>query len=229
MYEPQEAAKRAAAGAALRLIEPGMRLGLGTGSTAEHFIRLLAERLAGGLAVRAVATSRRSAALASQLGIPMASLDELPELDLAVDGADEIDPRLNLIKGGGGALLREKIVAAAARRFVVIADRTKCVPVLGAFALPVEIVAFAARPLTGRLHALAGPARLRRLPDGSPFTTDEGHQVIDCACGSITDPSRLAAALAALPGVVDHGLFVGMASEALIGAPDGEVIRLLPD
>ncbi|MBM3492452.1 MAG: ribose-5-phosphate isomerase RpiA [Alphaproteobacteria bacterium] len=228
MLDSQDSAKRAAAGAAVELVEPGMRLGLGTGSTAEHFIRLLAERVAGGLEVRAVATSERSAGLAARLLIPLADLHELPALDLAVDGADEIDPALNLIKGGGGALLREKIVAAAARRFVVVADRSKCVSVLGSFALPVEVVGFAVGPLLGRLGALAGPARLRRLADGRPFVTDEGHQLLDCACGAIANPARLACELAALPGVVEHGLFVGMAAEALIGDADGRVERRLP-
>ncbi len=215
-----EEQKREAARRALDLVEPGMRLGLGTGSTARHFVDLVGEKVAGGLYVRCVATSEATHAQAKNLGIPLATLEELPELDLTVDGADEIDPELRLIKGGGGALLREKIVAAASRRMAVIADATKLVTRLGAFPLPIEVVPFG---LTAtRLHieravahlGLAGPIRLRG--GTSPYVTDGGHYIFDCSLGAIVDPERLAEALSLIPGVVEHGLFIGYARTAII-------------
>jgi len=215
-----EIQKREAARRALDLVEPGMRLGLGTGSTARHFVDLVGEKVADGLDVRCVATSEATQAQAKRLGIPMATLEELPELDLTVDGADEIDHQLRLIKGGGGALLREKIVAAASRRMAVIADATKLVSCLGAFPLPVEVVPFglaATRRHIERAIAdlgLAGPIRLRG--GTTPFVTDEGHYIIDCSLGSIADPERLAEALSRIPGVVEHGLFIGYAGAAII-------------
>ena len=217
--------KREAAQRALDLVEPGMRLGLGTGSTARHFVELLGRKVAGGFQVRCVATSAATEAQARGLGIPMATLDESPELDLTVDGADEIDPALRLIKGGGGALLREKIVAAASRRMAVIADSSKLVARLGAFPLPVEVVPFglsATRRHIARALSdlgLTGPIRLRG--GGSPFVTDGGHNILDCALGSIPDAERLAAALSVIPGVVEHGLFIGYAQSAIIAGPNG--------
>jgi len=211
-------AKQLAAGAAVALVEDGMRLGIGTGSTAEHFIRLLGERVRNGLAVSGVATSERSAELCRQLGIALTNLDETPVLDLAVDGADEFDGALNLIKGGGGALLREKIVAGAAKRFVVIADASKQVAVLGAFPLPVEIIPMARQPLSGRLQDMGAVVTLRQAADGKPFRTDENHWILDCAFGpSITDPAGLAQTLSTWPGVVEHGLFCGMTEQVLLG------------
>lgn len=216
-------AKRVAAAAAVELVRNGMRLGIGTGSTAEHFIRLLAERVKAGLAVSGIATSERSAQLCRELGIPLTSLDETPVLDLAVDGADEFDGALNLIKGGGGALLREKIVAGAAKRFVVIADASKQVAVLGAFPLPVEIIPMAQRPLSDRLSDLGAVVTLRQSAAGEPFRSDENHWILDCAFGpSITDPPALAQTISALPGVVEHGLFCGMTERVLLGS-DGAV------
>jgi ribose 5-phosphate isomerase A len=219
-----EAARRA-----LELVQPGMRLGLGTGSTARHFVDLVGEKVAAGLEIRCVATSKATEAQARALNIPVLTLDELPELDLTVDGADEIDPQLRLIKGGGGALLREKIVAAASRRMAVIADSSKLVPRLGAFPLPVEVVPFG---LTAtRLHiekaladmGLGGDMRLRGGP--APFITDGGHNILDCPLGAISDPERLAAALSAIPGVVEHGLFLGYARMAFVaGAGAVEVL-----
>ena len=220
-------AKRAAADAAAAMVEPGMRLGLGTGSTAAHFLAALAECVRGGLKVVGVPTSEPTRELAERLGVPLTSLDETPELDLTVDGADEIGPDLVLIKGGGGALLREKIVAAASGRMVVVADESNRVASLGAFSLPIEVVRFGL-PATRRLIELAaesagccGEIALRRAADGHAFVTDSGHVILDAAFGRIADPARLAAALSAVPGVVEHGLFIGLAHEALIAGPNG--------
>jgi ribose 5-phosphate isomerase A len=215
-----------AAEAALGEVRAGMTLGLGTGRTAEHFVRLLAERVKDGLAVAGVPTSERTARLATELGVPLTTLEEAPRLDLAVDGADEIDPELRLIKGGGGALLREKIVAFAARRMLVAAEATKLVPVLGAFPLPVEVVPFGigatrlAIEKTAERLGLAGDIRLRMAGD-SPFLSDGGHHILDASFGRIPDPDRLADALDGIPGVVEHGLFIGLASAAVVGRGGG--------
>ena len=221
-----EALKRAAAARALDFVEDGMRLGLGTGSTALAFLELLAERVRGGLRVAGVPTSEATRRAAERVGIPLADFDRMPELDLDVDGADEIDGELNPVKGGGGALLREKIVAAASRRMLVIADAAKCVGVLGRFPLPVEVVRFGAAAT--RRAVAAGAARAGcageisvRLRDGAPFVTDEGHVILDCAFGRIPDAPALAQELARIPGVVEHGLFLGMARAACIAGPDG--------
>lgn len=219
-----------AAAAALDRVGDGMRLGIGTGSTAEEFIRLLAKKVADGLHVTGVPTSERSASLCSELGVPLATLDDLPELDLTVDGTDEIDPDFNLIKGGGGALLREKIVAAASARMVVIADETKIVSKLGKFALPIEVNPFglkstsiAVEKAAARL-GLNGPIQLR-VRNGVPFMTDGGHLILDASFGLIPDATALSLALHAIPGVVEHGLFLNMATTAIIAGADG--IRIL--
>lgn len=222
-----ETQKRAAAARALELVRPGMRLGLGTGSTARHFVELLGERVRTGLKISAVPTSEATRVQAERLGIALTTLDETPELDLTVDGADEIAPDLTLIKGGGGALLREKIVAAASARMVVIADESKCVEVLGRFPLPIEIVPFGAsvtRRAVERVSAEAGcpgPAPLRKSPTGHAFVTDGGHWLIDAPLQRIADPSALAVRLSAIPGVVEHGLFIDLARIAIIGGPAG--------
>lgn len=215
-----------AAEAALDYVEDGMRLGIGTGSTAEEFVRLLAEKVATGFRIQGVPTSERTARLCLELGVPLKSLDELPELDLTVDGADEVDRKLRLIKGGGGALLREKVVAAASARMVVIADESKVVDVLGAFNLPIEVNPFgqiatriAIEKAASRL-GLAGDITLRASGDG-PFMTDGGHLILDASFGRIPDAEALAAELNAIPGVVEHGLFIGMASLAIIAGPEG--------
>lgn len=229
-----ETMKRAAAAEALRLVEPGMKLGLGTGSTARHFVDLLGGRVAAGLDVVGVPTSEATAAQARALGIRLASLDDLGDLDLTVDGADEIDPALNLVKGGGGAHLREKIVAAASRRMVVIADATKQVAALGRFPLPVEIVRFGQGATARKLRAICEdhglePALRRRMkPDGAPFVTDEGNPILDLVLPpgqTIADPAALAQALSLTPGVVEHGLFIGLCSAAYVASETG-VIRL---
>ncbi len=219
--------KLAAARRACDLVESGMRLGLGTGSTAALFVVVLGERVAAGLDVVGVPTSEATRRQADALGIRLATLDEEPELDLTIDGADEIDPGLNLIKGGGGALLREKIVASASRRMVVIADGSKMVDTLGRFPLPIEIVPFGLETTRRRVVALlremglAGEPGLRRRPDGSAFETDGGHLILDLSLGAIPDAPALALALSGLVGVVEHGLFIGLASAALIGTQSG--------
>lgn len=215
-----------AAQVALDYVEDGMRIGIGTGTTAEEFVRLLAERVADGLAVRGVPTSERTARLCLELGIPLYSLDEEPVLDLTVDGADEVDHELRLIKGGGGALLREKIVAAASAEMVVIADESKLVDMLGAFPLPVEVNPFgmtATRIAVERAAArlgLSGSIDLRPGDEG-PFTTDGGHFILDASFGHIPDAEALSEALHLIPGVVEHGLFLSMTSAAVIAGADG--------
>ena len=221
-------AKQNAAYAAAKQVSNGMRLGIGTGSTAEHFIRLLGERVQNGLSVTGVATSERSAELCRDLGISLTTLDETPDLDLAIDGTDEFDQSLNLIKGGGGALLREKIVAASAKRFVVIADVSKQVSVLGAFPLPVEIIPMAQQPILRRLSDMDVAASLRRIPDGVPFRTDEGHLIIDGHFGpSISNPADMAQRISGWPGVVEHGLFCNMADQVILGT-DEDVTFISP-
>jgi ribose 5-phosphate isomerase A len=220
--------KRAAAARALEFVEDGMKLGLGTGSTAEAFLDVLAESVRGGLRIIGTATSQRTADKARALGIPLAELDSLGALDLVIDGADEADPDFNLIKGGGGALLREKIVAASGARMIVIADDSKYVQRLGAFPLPVEVVPFGHVTTASRIVRVAkamGYDRLTpklRLKEGAPFRTDNGNLIYDCPFGGIMDAPRLATALSVTPGVVDHGLFIGLAA-VLIFAGEGGV------
>src|SRR6478672_6487403 len=219
--------KRAAAARALDLVEPGMRLGLGSGSTANQFVELLGKRVRAGLALTAVASSEATQALAEKCGMTLSTLEETPRLDLTVDGADEVAPDLTLIKGGGGALLREKIVASASARMVVIVDESKLVDMLGRFPLPIEVVPFGLRATYGHIErAVAqagcpGPLRLRQGRDGHPFVTDGGHLILDAALERIPDPLSLAARLAEIPGVVEHGLFVGLAHCAIIASAAG--------
>ena len=220
-----EVYKRDAAAGALEFVRPGMRLGLGTGSTAKHFVALLGERVRAGLSVIAVPTSEATRAQADSLDIPLTTLDRTPELDLTVDGADEIGPDLALIKGGGGALLREKIVAAASARMVVIADHAKVVAMLGAFPLPIEVVPFGLaatrRAVERAVGAGAEAVTLRAGRDGLALVTDGGHFILDAALRRIADPPLLAARLAAIPGVVEHGLFIGLAQTAVVAGPNG--------
>jgi len=227
----QNALKKAVAAKALEYVTDGMKLGLGSGSTAEIFVELLALKVREGLKLTCVPTSERTAALARKLGITLTALDDLAPLDLTVDGADESDRDLNLIKGGGGMLLREKLVAAASRRMVVIADESKLVARLGKFALPVEVVAFGHKSTAQRLAATLdalGYSRVAitlRTRDGETFKTDSGNVIYDCALGSIASAPKLAAALDGVTGVVEHGLFVGLATTLLIAGPgDIEVI-----
>ena len=219
-----------AAETALEYVEDGMRLGIGTGSTAREFIALLGEKVAAGLNVIGVPTSEATARHCLELGIKLNSLDETPELDLTIDGADEIDPALNLIKGGGGALLREKIVASASKSMIVIADETKVVEKLGAFPLPIEVMPFglgatrlAIERAASRLN-LTGTLDLRHSGDG-PYTTDGGHYILDASFGRIHDAEALSEALHAIAGVVEHGLFIDIATLAIV-ASDGGVRTL---
>jgi ribose 5-phosphate isomerase A len=225
--------KRQAAERALEMLRPGMKIGLGTGSTAEHFVALLAERVrATGFDCVCVPTSAATEAQARRLGIRLTTLDDEPFLDVVVDGADEIDGRLQLIKGGGGALLREKIVATASDRMIVIADHTKKVAVLGAFPLPVEIVRFGMKATEKLVTMLAsdvgcnGDIVLRLKSDGTPFLTDGGNVILDMHLKRIEQADMLAESLRLIPGVVEHGLFLGLADTAIIAGPNGvEVIE----
>jgi len=219
--------KRQAAARAVEEVRNGMKLGLGTGSTAKHFVELLGERVRDGLQVIGVPTSEATRADAERCGIRLTTLDELDHLDLTVDGTDEVDPALSLIKGGGGALLREKIVASASDRMIVIADDTKWVERLGRFPLPVEVVPFglsATRRAMERAFAasgVAGEMRIRKAADGHAFVTDGGHWIIDAHLGAIPDAPRLADLLASIPGVVEHGLFIGLASTVILAGSEG--------
>ena len=219
--------KRQAAARALEEVRDGMKLGLGTGSTAKHFVELLGERVGAGLRVIGVPTSEATRADAERCGIALTTLDEVERLDLTVDGADECDPSLNLIKGGGGALLREKIVAAASDRMIVIADDSKWVGTLGNFPLPIEVIPFG---LAATRHAIAkafaqagvsGQMAVRKRKDGHVFVTDGGHWIIDAPLGRIGDAPRLAGLLSAIPGVVEHGLFIGLADTAVLAGSNG--------
>ena len=210
--EKQEAARRS-----LAFVKDGYVVGLGTGSTAFYAISLLGERVREGLNIRGIPTSAKSRDLAAGLGIPLTSFEESPLIDVTIDGADEINPAVQLIKGGGGALLREKIVASASRKVVIIADSSKQVPILGKFPLPVEVAPFAEALLIRRITALGASVTLRRDQSGKPFVTDEGHHILDCSFGAIPDSHRLAGELDRMPGLVEHGLFLDLADIALIG------------
>jgi ribose 5-phosphate isomerase A len=222
-----DAQKRAAAARAVEFVRPGMRLGLGTGSTAKHFVELIGERVRAGLDIVAVPTSQATRADAERCGIALTTLDETPELDLTVDGADEIAPDLSLIKGGGGALLREKVVAAASARMIVIADASKWVAALGRYPLPIEVAPFGLgatlRAIEKAIATIQGPGSLtvRQDKDGHAFVTDGGHWIVDAALGRIDDPAAMAHALLGIPGVMEHGLFIGLAQMAIIAGPDG--------
>jgi ribose 5-phosphate isomerase A len=230
--DPNTAARAAAAAAAVELVSPGMTIGLGSGRAVWKVVELLGERFGAaaegtppdGGPLRAVAASSRTDELARAAGIEVVELDGTLELDLALDGADEVDDSLRLIKGGGGALLREKIVVSAARRFVVVAEKRKRVQRLGeGFRLPVEVVRFAWRDTRRRLGRLLPDPTLRLREDGESYVTDEGHFILDCTLPSEADLERLDRSLKELPGVVEHGLFIGLAERALLGGPDGQV------
>jgi len=217
--------KQAVARASLKFIEDGQVVGLGTGSTATYFIQFLGEKVKAGLKIRGIPTSVRSQQLAEQCGIPLITLDQVESIDVDVDGADEFDPQFCLTKGGGGALLREKIIASVSRKFVVLADSSKQVPVLGKFPLPVEVIPFAETLLARRIAQLGAKVTLRRTADSAPFRTDEGHHILDCHFGQIPDPPKLARTLSDMPGIVEHGLFINMASVILLAKGD-KVVEL---
>lgn len=216
-----EKQKEAAARRALQLVEPNMRLGIGSGTTMHHFVRLLGAEVADGLKVRAVPTSEQTAAWMREYDIPEISLDDEPRLDLTIDGADEVDPNRQLIKGGGGALLREKVVAWCSDRVAIIVDERKLVTELGAFPLPIEVIPFAKRPLQDRLASLGGIPTLRMIDEETPFRTDEGNFIFDCRFKAIPHPVALSDDLSETPGVVEHGLFIDMADLIIIAGVDG--------
>ena len=218
--------KKRAGEAALAYVEDGMKIGIGTGTTAEAFVRVLAERIDAGLDIVGIATSDRTEKLCRQLGVRMATLETVPELDLTIDGADEVDGKLNLIKGGGGALLREKIVAAASKQVLIVADETKKVETLGAFPLPIEINGFgmvatylAVQKAAAKL-GLEGEMTLRRAGEDA-YITDSGHLILDASFGRIPDPEALSDALLRVPGVVEHGLFIGVATHVILAGEGG--------
>lgn len=222
-----EKLKRDAAAKAVDQVSSGMRLGLGTGSTSKHFVELLGERVQAGLRVVGVPTSEATRALAEKVGVPLTTLEETPELDLTVDGADEVAPDLTVIKGGGGALLREKIVASASAKMIVIADESKWVAMLGRFPLPIEVMPFGLgatrRAIEKALAAsgCAGPLQIRKGKDGHAFVTDGGHWIVDAALGRIPDPRALALRLSQIPGVVEHGLFLDLAKIVILAGAGG--------
>ena len=215
-----ESEKELAGRAAAQLVCDGNIVGLGTGSTAYFAVIALGERVKSGLKITGIPTSNATAELARAVGIPLTTLDQHPVIDIVIDGADEIDPHLNLIKGGGGALLREKVIAAASKKMVVIADSGKVVEHLGKFPLPVEIISFARAVVEKKIASLGASIKMRTRPDGSPYITDNGNPILDCNFGKIEDPPALSRTLSNLPGIVDHGLFIGLASVALIGKED---------
>jgi ribose 5-phosphate isomerase A len=214
--EEKEAPGRAAA----TLVRDGDVVGLGTGSTAYFAIIALGERVKEGLKIVGIPTSSQTAELARAVGIPLTTLDEHPEIDITIDGADEVDPKLNLIKGGGGALLREKVVASASKKMVVVADSSKIVSVLGKFPLPVEVIAFARTVVEKKITTLGASIKLRMKRDGSTYITDNGNEILDCSFGKIEDPRLLARELGDIPGIVEHGLFIALASVAFVGKGD---------
>ena len=227
--DAQQQLKQAAAESAVALVEDGMILGLGTGSTAKLAVDALGRRVQSGLRVVGVPTSEFTEQQARSLGIPVSTLDEYPAIDLTIDGADEVElGPLNLIKGRGGALLREKIVASASKRLVIIVDESKLVGRLGSrFALPVELIPFGWRVAAQKLEALGAKIALRSGQDGKPYVTDGGHYIVDCAFGPIASPAKLECELNNMVGVVEHGLFLGMATEVIVAGQDGVKVLLL--
>ena len=215
-----EREKEAAGRAAAKLVNDGDVVGLGTGSTAYFAVVALGERVHAGMKIVGIPTSIKTADQARAAGIPLTTLDQHPVIDITIDGADELDPHLRLIKGGGGALLREKVVASASKKMVVVADSAKLVPVLGKFPLPIEIISFARTVVERKIVALGATPKLRTRPDGTPYLTDNGNQILDCSFQEIADPAALARTLSDTPGIVEHGLFIGLASMALIGRED---------
>ncbi len=212
-----ESEKELAGRAAAKFVRDGQIVGLGSGSTAYFAVVALGERVKAGLKIVGIPTSIATEELARKVGIPLSTLDQHPDIDITIDGADEIDPHLNLIKGGGGALLREKVVASVSKKMIVVGDSSKAVPALGKFPLPVEIIPFARPVVERKLASLGAIANLRLKLDGQPFITDNGNYILDASFGKIADPPLVARSLSETPGVVEHGLFIGFAKLALVG------------
>ena len=210
-----EIEKEAASRAAIKFVQDGQVVGLGTGSTAAYAVQFIGDRVKSGLKIRGIPTSIHTREMAAKLGIPLTGFDEVQQIDVTIDGADEFDPQLNLIKGGGGALLYEKVVASASRKLVIVADSSKQVAMLGSFPVPVEVITFAL-PLVRREIEQLGAAVVLRQKVGKPFVTDEGHHILDCHFGRITDPPTLSTRLSDIPGIVEHGLFINRASVILV-------------
>jgi ribose 5-phosphate isomerase A len=208
--------KRLAAHASLEFVHDGNVVGLGSGSTANYAIRQLGERVRSGLKIVGIPASFRTRDLATEQGIPLATLDDYQEIDVTIDGADEVSPSLDLIKGGGGALLMEKIVASASKQFVVIADHTKQVSVLGHAPVPVEVISQAQAVLAKKFTAMGALVQLRQYTFGNPYITEEGHQILDCLFNEIENPAELGKKLDSMAGVVEHGLVIGMANVVLV-------------
>lgn len=220
--------KIAAGRASVKYVSDGQIVGLGTGSTAVHAIAALGERVGQGLKILGIPTSQRSKELAEKLGIPLTTLDQHHHIDVTIDGADEADPSLNLIKGGGGALLREKIIASASRFYVIVADSSKRVTRLGRFPLPVEVIPFAQALVAAEITRMGASVTLRQYAYGNPYVTDEGHHILDCRFGEMADPAAVGRVLDTMPGVVEHGLFIGMADVIVFGEPGGVVEQKRP-
>ena len=221
-----EKEKEAAARASLRYVHDNQVVGLGSGSTATIAIRLLGERVSSGLKIRGIPSSDASRDLAVELGIPLTTFEEVQQIDVAIDGADEFDPALNLIKGGGGAMLREKVVASAAKLFVIVTDSSKQVQMLGRFPVPVEVIGFAEPLVAKKISDLGAKVVRRQGSSGGPYVTDEGHHILDCHFGQIPDPPLLSQKLSDIPGIVEHGLFCRMANVVIL-AKAGEVMEFL--
>ncbi len=226
---PLDQCKQAAARKAVDFVQDGMIVGLGTGSTAKHMVRALGEKVRAGMRVSGVPTSRETAELAKQVGVTLLDTDDRWDIDLAIDGADQVDPQLNLIKGGGGALLKEKIVAASAKTFIVLVDHTKRVPVLGGtFPLPVEVVPFGWGSTARKIERVTQAPVVLRTRDGQPFRTEAGHLIVDVHIDRIDRPNELESALNLIPGVVETGLFVGRTDLLIVGTPEGIELHHAP-
>ena len=221
--ESVDKAKELAAQRSLEFVEDGMVVGMGSGTTATHFIKLLGERVKQGLKIRGISSSKASEELAASLSIPIIDFHVRAEIDVAIDGADEVTHQLELIKGGGGALLREKIVASASTRFIIVADASKLVSKLGKFPLPVEVIPMASPLVARKLDQLGLSSIVRQAHTGGDYITDEGNLILDCKCGEIDDPAKLAASIRQIVGVVEHGLFLNMAERVLIASDSGVV------
>ena len=219
----KEETKRLAAVHVLTYIQENMTIGIGTGSTVYWFIQELAKRVQDGFVCRCIPTSNATNLLAKKLGVPMLALNDVPTIDITIDGADEVDPRLNLIKGGGGALLQEKMVAAASEKLIIIADSSKFVKQLGAFPLPVEVIPYGWKHIQQHIQQANNIAVTLRMKNEQPFITDHGHYILDCHFLAITDADELAIDLNIIPGVVENGLFIRMANEAIIADAEGKI------